>query len=89
MSRISIEKLEAEWITTAQAARLIGVRRQRVYEAVRDQRLRGAHVGRDAPGGRGVLVVDKASAEEYRRELAELEPSTSFTALIWIRPSME
>jgi hypothetical protein len=69
MSRFSIEKLETEWITTAQAAHLIGIRRQRVYEDVRDQRLRGAHVGRAAPGGRGVLLVDKASAETYRREL--------------------
>ncbi len=71
MSRISIEKLEAEWMTTAQAAHLIGIGRQRVYEAVKEQRLRGAHVGRDAPGGRGVLLVDKASAEQYRRELTE------------------
>ncbi len=69
MSRISIEKLEAEWITTGQAAHLMGVRRQRVYEAVRDQRLRGAHVGRDAPGGRGVLVVDRESVETYAREI--------------------
>jgi excisionase family DNA binding protein len=73
MSRINIERLEAEFLTTSQAAHVIGIPRQRVYEAVKQKRLRGAHVGKDAPGGRGVLLVDAASCETYRRELAELE----------------
>lgn len=73
MSRINIERLEAEFLTTSQAAHVIGIPRQRVYDAVKEKRLRGAHVGRDAPGGRGVLLVDKASAEQYRRELESVE----------------
>jgi hypothetical protein len=73
MSRINIERLEQEWITSAQAAHVVGVKRQRIYEAVKQSRLRGAHVGRDAAGGRGVLLVDKQSAEQYRRELESVE----------------
>jgi excisionase family DNA binding protein len=73
MSRINIERLEAEFLTTSQAAHVIGIPRQRVYELVKESRLRGAHVGKDAPGGRGVLLVDAASCETYRRELAEMK----------------
>jgi excisionase family DNA binding protein len=73
VSRINIERLEAEFLTTSQAAHVIGIPRQHVYELVKESRLRGAHVGRDAPGGRGVLLVDKASCETYRREIEELK----------------
>ncbi len=73
MSRINIERLENEFLTTSQAAHVIGIPRQRVYELVKESRLRGAHVGRDVPGGRGVLLVDAASCETYRREMEELK----------------
>jgi excisionase family DNA binding protein len=62
---IKINELEEHWLTVSQAAHRLGMTRQQTYRLTQDQRLRAAHVGRDAPGGRGVLVVEAASVERY------------------------
>lgn len=65
---VKISELEENWLTVSQAAHKLGMTRQQTYRLTQDQRLRAAHVGRDAPGGRGVLVVEAASVDRYARE---------------------
>lgn len=74
MSNISPRRLEEEWCTPSQAANLLGVSRQRVYQLIEERRIRSVYVG-GAHSGRGVLVCDVESVGAVGREMSTRDDS--------------
>jgi len=61
-----------KWRTTRQAAKEMGVSRQRVSVLLNEGRLRGVRIGSEAPiPSQGIWAVDPESIAEFLREREE------------------
>ena len=67
----SLQELETDWITTLQAAKVLGRSRQGAHNLVHDRKVRGVLVGSHEPVGRPVMIFDKKSCEEFARHEKE------------------
>lgn len=56
-----------DWLTTGQAAKELGITRQRVLAMAADGRLRAVLVGRNAEG-RGAWIFDPAFVKRYKAD---------------------